>query len=76
MALTLWRNAHFEKMDSRDARGKPWASFLRHLPRETLISGNGRAATGAPAPQQVHTLRAEKAKDADSEGGAGVFISK
>jgi hypothetical protein len=43
---------HFEKMNSRGTRGKPWASFLRHLPRETLILKKGARSTSA-APGQL-----------------------
>jgi hypothetical protein len=52
MALPPRRYAHFDKMNSRGAKGKPWASFLRHLPGETLILKKRRARTSTAVPPQ------------------------
>jgi hypothetical protein len=70
MALLPKRNAHFEKMNYRGAKGKPWASFFRHLPRETLIS------TDAAPPQHHRSTGTLKAPESASGGRGGVFINK
>ena len=71
MALPLRRNAHFEKMNSEGALGKPWASFLRHLPRETLISRKERAATSQGPTQYQRSCTALRGVGTTLRRGGG-----
>ena len=81
MALPLRRNAHFAMMISDGALAEPWASFLRHLPRETLIlevylrTGNHlRSTCGALAAHLRRTCAAlEGSRTTLSPGGRGGY---
>ena len=74
MALPLRRNAHFAMMISEGALAGPWASFLRHLPRETLILRKGARSTTAAPTQHRRRTGALEAPESASGGRGGVFI--
>jgi hypothetical protein len=77
LALPLRRHAHFEKMNSRVARSKHWASFCAtHILRNTHFTMRARSdhpTTVAP-PVQLHgTFEGQTRPPEDREG---VFINK